>query len=389
MCKKEDCEIKLHNKGSTGSLHKHLKIHGINVEKRKSNSGVDDPHKKVTSISDYMQRVDSTPVVISRLVARDGIPMGTLVTSQVMRRFFSKDGLKLYKSPNSIRTVIMEFYSKIVSEYTEEMKADLVDDQKYSITTDEWTSNRNRRFMNVNVHGREKIWGLGLTRVFGSAPAEKCYTIMSDTLIKFGLTLNNIAAVTTDGAPVMVKMGKSLNATNVIHQLCYAHGRHLAVCDVLYKSRNIVIPITDDDESLDDLQAEIDEEGSDCLSMINGQYDPEQLTDTGNLSALISKVRKTVCIFRNSPCKNDEIFNSFRPESQKNKTLKMDCKTRWNSLVEMVDRFIEMRSTVEKSVPHLKSDKIAFTDEEFETLISLLGCLKPIQIAATANNRTC
>lgn len=90
MCKKEDCEIKLHNKGSTGSLHKHLKIHGINVEKRKSNSGVDDPHKKVTIISDYMQRVDSTPVVISRLVARDGIPMGTLVTSQDMRRFFFK-----------------------------------------------------------------------------------------------------------------------------------------------------------------------------------------------------------------------------------------------------------------------------------------------------------
>ena len=40
----------------------------------------------------------------------------------------------------------------------------------------------------------------------------------------------HIIASVTDGVPVMKKFGR----LNIEHQLCYAHGLQLAVCDVFY-----------------------------------------------------------------------------------------------------------------------------------------------------------
>lgn len=363
-------------------MHKHLKTHGTSVVKRQSQHGLADTQQPSKRIYDLLPKLDSTQVVISRLVALDGIPMATLVTSKDMRRFFSKDGLTVYKSATSIRSGIMKYYDEVVARYSKEMIDGLENGSKYSIILDEWTSNRNRRFMNVNVHGQGgKVWGLGLTRVYGSANAERCQSIVEDTLSKFQLSLNNINSATTDGAAVMVKMGKSLNRADVLHQLCFAHGLHLAVCDVLYKKKKAVPIIVEDETSNDIKDGEEDWQG---LFMVNLQDDIEELTDDENISALISKVWKTVSTFNYSPCKNDEIFSYFRPESQKEKSLILDCKTRWNSLVEMVERFVEMQETIQKSVPHLKDDKITFSESEFDKLRSILKCLKPVQIAATS-----
>lgn len=48
--------------------------------------------------------------------------------------------------------------------------------------------------------------------------------------------MTDIVSITTDGAKVMVKMGRQLP---IIHQLCMAHGLHLAVMDVLYSKEVI------------------------------------------------------------------------------------------------------------------------------------------------------
>lgn len=291
--------------------------------KRQSQNGLEDTQKPTKRIYDLLPKLDSTQVVILRLVALDGIPMATLITSKDMRRFFSKDGLTVYKSATSIRSGIMKYYDEVVPRYSKEMIDGQENDSKYSITHDEWTSNRNRRFMNVNVHGQGgKVWGLGLTRVYGLANAEKCQSIVEDTLSKFQLSLNNINSATTDGAAVMVKMGKSLSKADVLHQLCFAHGLHLAVCDVLYKKKAVPIFVQDETES------DIKDEKEDCqgLFMVNLQSDTEQLTDDENISALI-KCGRPFAFSRTRLAKNDEIFNSFRPESQKEKSLKLDCKT--------------------------------------------------------------
>ena len=45
-------------------------------------------------------------------------------------------------------------------------------------------------------------------------------------------------ACVTDGASVMVKFGKIIDCD---HKLCYAHGIHLAVGDVLYRKTDTVV----------------------------------------------------------------------------------------------------------------------------------------------------
>ncbi|UYV60502.1 hypothetical protein LAZ67_1001339 [Cordylochernes scorpioides] len=76
--------------------------------------------------------------------------------------------------------------------------------QLFSITLDEWTSIRSKRYQNINIHSRTK-------------------------LLEFGIDFKTyIVCVTTDGCPMMVKLGHIIGP---LQQLCYAHGLHLAVMD--------------------------------------------------------------------------------------------------------------------------------------------------------------
>ena len=55
------------------------------------------------------------------------------------------------------------------------------------------------------------------------------------TLAEYGLKLIDISAMTTDAAAVMRKLGESIKEAVAprpfFHQLCFAHGVHLAVLD--------------------------------------------------------------------------------------------------------------------------------------------------------------
>jgi len=47
-----------------------------------------------------------------------------------------------------------------------DMEKKKAEGQRFSLTFDEWTSTRNRRYMNINVHARGgEYWSLGLLRV--------------------------------------------------------------------------------------------------------------------------------------------------------------------------------------------------------------------------------
>ena len=80
-----------------------------------------------------------------------------------------------------------------------------------------------------------KFWSLGLVRVSGSMPARNCVEFPKTRLKAFGLGLSvDIVAICTDGATVMCRVGRLIEAE---HQLCYAHGIQRALVDVLYKGK--------------------------------------------------------------------------------------------------------------------------------------------------------
>jgi len=115
-----------------------------------------------------------------------------------------------------------------------QMMSELVSQKKqgvrFSVSFDEWTSNRSRRYMNISVHeSSERFWNLGLS----SMPASKCVELLKKKLQANSLSLeDDIVCIVTDGASVMKKLGKLILPEQ---QLCYAHGVQLAVLDVLYK----------------------------------------------------------------------------------------------------------------------------------------------------------
>jgi hypothetical protein len=164
--------------------------------------------------------------------------------------------------------------------------------------------------MNVNVHGKAAtIWNLGLVRVHGSMPAEKCVELLEKKLSAFGLSLkDDIVAICTDGASVMTKVGKLITSEQ---QLCYAHGIQLAVIDVLYRKR--VFPVTpaavaetvSNDESDDDDDGDV--EGGFEITCDRDEFNLiAELSD--EYATVVDKVRKVVKIFRRSPTKNDFMF---------------------------------------------------------------------------------
>ena len=107
-------------------------------------------------------------------------------------------------------------------------------DQKFSLTLDEWTSIRNRRYLNINIHTHSTLYNLGLIRVKGNCPAEEIKRLTEEKLSEFHLSMNDIVAATTDGAAVMVKFGK---ISPILHQQCYNHAFHLAVTDIIFKKK--------------------------------------------------------------------------------------------------------------------------------------------------------
>ena len=99
--------------------------------------------------------------------------------------------------------------------------------ERFSVTTDEYTSTQNKRFSCVSLHpaiGRPiKI---GMIRIRGSLPGVKAAAELKKKLSEYDLKEDiHTVALTTDAASVMKKMSKEFRA---MHQLCFSHGIHLA-----------------------------------------------------------------------------------------------------------------------------------------------------------------
>lgn len=336
----------------------------------------------------------SLPATLSRLVALDGIPFSKFCTSEDLRRLLSLNNPeKIPKSPNTIKKIVLEYGQQIFTGVVEEISQRKIRGDSFSISCDEWTSVRNRRYLNVNLHASDTFWNLGLVRIHGSLPAEKCVELLKQKLIEFSLSFNNIISIITDGAAIMKK---TCELAKINNQVCMAHAIQLAVIKVLYKKCNVeareddchIVHIADCQDSDSDLEESDNEEGDDGLQIsydFTSSADPQEiLFQSGELNVLIMKIRKVIRLFRKSPTKNDDILQRHvKEEKGKELSLTLDSKTRWNSLLAMLERFFDLKNSVRKSLIDLKSD-ISFTEDEMELLSNTISALQPIKIAVEA-----
>ena len=315
---------------------------------------------------------------------------------------------KLPKSKTGIKDVVINHADKVRSFVMSELDMRRKEGKRFSLTFDEWTSVRNRRYMIVNVHeDGPRFWSLGLIRVHGSMPAETCVDLIKKKLQEFGLNLEeDIVAISTDGASVMCKVGKLISPE---HQLCLAHGVHLAVQDTLYNKKTKPKPVSDTSTELDEGCMENEEDMTETESNdeeiqendnpndYNIQFAVEQdeLSQshgiTNELSVkyqeVVNKVRKVVKKFRKSPTMNDSILQKYvLAEYGKDLGLVLDVPTRWNSLLSMLQRFALLRTSVQKALIDIKLPN-AVSEEDFMIIDEMISSLEPVALAVQVLSR--
>lgn len=114
------------------------------------------------------------------MAALDGISFQLFCTSEDIRKGIIARGFNdVPKSPNTIRKYVLDFAERIRNKTISRFNQMKSEGNKFSISSDEWTSLRNRRFINVNVHLTYETFNLGLGRAYGKLPAEKVRLLLN------------------------------------------------------------------------------------------------------------------------------------------------------------------------------------------------------------------
>ena len=130
------------------------------------------PSKKM-KLTDYfpLEKKVSMEERVCRMVAKDGIPFLKFITSIDLRELFESEGHRLPSSASTIQTMVMAHGSSIRKKTIDELETLKKLQKRFTLTFDEWTSLRNRRYLNLNLHlfdgGAASIWNLGLARIEG------------------------------------------------------------------------------------------------------------------------------------------------------------------------------------------------------------------------------
>lgn len=418
--------------GSTKNLHDHLqKKHCIFLNKTKTTNadssdednsdtvpepkqsrsessggaGVAKSFKAPGPMDKFLSNENAMAATVARMAACDGVPFSLFTKSADMRRIMARAGYdNLPRSGTGIQSVVLQQGNAIRSIIKSELQCRRKKGTAFSLSFDEWTSVRNRRYMVINVHEfGEHFWCVGLVRVSGTMPAEKCIDLLKERLLQFDLNLDrDIVGICTDGASVMTKVGKLISAE---HQLCWAHGVHLAVHDVIYKRRAVsgtavecrasACDEADCDENDEADMDSVDDGGGmeatgfavEEFAVFTATDAVAELSDTYN--NVVSKVRRVVKLFRKSPTKNDDVLQVYvKQEHGKELALLLDVPTRWNSLHTMLSRFLQLRSSIHKAMIDLKlCNEFQITDAEFETVAEMVAVLEPVALVVEVLSR--
>ena len=199
-----------------------------------------------------------------------------------------------------------------------------------SVTLDEYTSTKSRRYRNLNLHYDSDPVNLGMVRIKGSMPAERVENLVKKRLHEFGLKMEDIVVAATNGASVIKSFGRMICC---VHQLCFAHGYHLAVNDFLYARQNLFEGLKKEREnnntgsnskfSSEEEKEEVDEAAVDLVETEAISVEFQQF-----VAEVIRKVRTVVKMFRKSPLKDEILQKHIQAQLNTELKLILDPKTR-------------------------------------------------------------
>lgn len=348
------------------------------------------PKEMQTPITDYSK---PPPLIskdfknrICRFVVCDGYSPWRLAKSDLVREIlFELHKKELPKSPNTIWKIIEEY----VTETREKLMNLLQGQFNGSLTADEWTDLSGQRYMNVNVHIKDKQYCLGLARIDKSANAEFLAEVLNQRLEEFKV---DAFFITTDGAAVMGSMCKKLN---LIQQKCQLHGINLAIRDVLYSKKPVIgdqqvidqedrLVIEEENETIDmshdpsneQVQIKLECDDFDENFEVLDAQDDELDAPEANVS-LILKIRELMKKHKYGK-KLDVLHDACDKLNIEKLAVVLDCPTRWNSIYPMLQRFL-MFVPAFRLVYAQQGSNFEFEQSELKQAQELINILDPIE----------
>lgn len=376
--------------GNTKGLHTHVQTkHKVNLLKRNNYAGnstvetekLDKKKELMTAYFGIDNEVPTLENILARMTAKDLIPFATFTTSEDLRLGLIARGFVVPKSANTIRELVLKYADKVLLSMTNTFMTKKKAGERFSCTLDEWTSGKCRRFLNINIVTFDhQIYNLGVIRIVGSFSSNDCLEAVKKRLNDFKLSYDeDIIATTTDGASVMMKFGR-LSSTE--HQLCYTHGIHLAVCDVLYAVNELrATSVTPENVLVDsDNCCEPEAESERLVFELDSKNQSRFIFKDGDVNDLVNKVRNIVRKINKSPVRNDLLQKYVKIEIGKELKLQLDVKTRWNSMVTMLRRFVQLSSPLKKVLIDIKAfNKFTITEYDIFIASCVVEALSPIE----------
>lgn len=393
------CSVLMSTKkgGSTTPMINHLKLHNIfivngNVVISEANGEMIKFQR--TGINNFLTvKKETLNEIISKFAAIDGISFRTILSSERIKNYIKSKNYNHPKSGNTVRKLIHETFIEKVKLMQHEIKNITESGGRFSCDIDEWTDILMRRYLNISIHSNNKSFHLNLVPIFGSATATNIGILLGKTLSAFELTLEkNIVVLTSDGASVMTKLGKEIKCEQ---QLCYNHAIHNAVIDVFYKSNDLYPHVISREEStLEESETEneeADDEHIDGLNIYKRFADDQNLGLKINYSDVdsyylcpsfeesINEVRRIVKFFRKSAIRTECLQAKVKSMFGKTLTLILDIRTRWNSLIPMVKRFLQIKVCINSALDEFSQFNIS--ENHISGLEEIVTVLEPLELA--------
>lgn len=415
------CPKKISIKGSnTSGLVRHLEhIHKISIKSQSETeepmpstsascdtgtTGAEDaqpsaPKKPKTSVQQTLsfqpKHKQSLGEIISILAAKDGLTIRQIARSDFIRESLEQRGFRLPKNESGVMKLILQFYEEKKKETITFLRKQRNDQSaRFSLSIDEWTSLRNRRYFNLCLHHADgSVHNLGLVFIPGQCRATETRQIVEDRLKEFGLCFEqDVVAVTSDGPNVMVKFGRESPAEMV---LCLNHAIHLSVL-ATFCNKNDTSEVDVTEPTNQALEQNISGQDSDSddddeiFLFDDGELNPDITNNapqyTQNINKVLKETRALVKLFRKSPLKNITLQKYVKEEIGHELNLLLDIRTRWNSMMQMVERFLKLKNAIKKALIDLNMSSM-WRDDNIDVLESLLVVLHPVKLSVEALSR--
>lgn len=238
-----------------------------------------------------------------------------------------------YKMPS--RSTVTRWLDDKYNVLSTLLKSKLSSVEYLTLTSDIWSDMQMRSFLGVTAH-----FGLGTefqSVTLGVYQLDERHTseYIAENLIKtcndWGVDSDKVSAVVTDNAANMVK-AVEIAFGKKKHIPCFAHTLNLVAQNILQ------IP---------------------------------------ELQNILLKIKSIVTFFKQSCVASDELRKSVKAETK----LIQDVPTRWNSTYYMIQRFLELKSTVSDILICHKTAPPMLTGLELNIASSLLNILRPLEAA--------